>query len=55
MSKKAKAQAAKSGQRGKGATVSRGSRVQRVSPISERIIKETSVKWRKAIEILADS
>ena len=25
-----------------------------VCPISERIIKETSVKWRKAMEMLAD-
>ncbi|MDE2825864.1 MAG: hypothetical protein OXL40_00970 [Bacteroidota bacterium] len=25
-----------------------------VCPISERIIKETSVKWRRAMEMLAD-
>lgn len=25
-----------------------------VCPISERIIKETSVEWRKAMEMLAD-
>ena len=26
----------------------------KVCPISERIIKETSVKWRRAMEMLAD-
>ena len=52
MSKNLKTQVPKRGQRDQASVDHR--RAQRVTPTSERIIKETSVKWRKAIEVLSN-
>ena len=52
MPKNPRIQAPKSRQHGQAGMDHR--RVQRVTPTSERIIKETSVKWWKAIEVLSN-